>query len=93
MTAPQTIKAKAVWQNGKLVPFGEALTHVSAFGMHYGLGVFEGVRGYRRHKRADAAADEQNDGQDPLRHSPLLRALQSALQANIRQPRAVLRSD
>ena len=43
------MQAKAVWQNGKLVPFAQAVTHVSAFGLHYGLGVFEGVRGYRRH--------------------------------------------
>lgn len=49
MSAQPIIQAKAVWQNGKLVPFGEALTHVSAFGLHYGLGAFEGVRGYRRH--------------------------------------------
>ena len=49
VSAQPTIQAKAVWQNGKLVPFAEALTHVSAFGLHYGLGVFEGVRGYRRH--------------------------------------------
>ena len=45
----RVIQAKAVWHNGKLVPFAEALIHVSAFGLHYGLGVFEGVRAYRRH--------------------------------------------
>jgi branched-chain amino acid aminotransferase len=47
--AQTSLQAKAVWHNGKLVPFAEALIHVSSFGLHYGLGVFEGVRAYRRH--------------------------------------------
>lgn len=42
------IDAKTAWLNGKLVPFPECRVHVSSFGLHYGLGVFEGVRCYRR---------------------------------------------
>ncbi|HMI51254.1 MAG TPA: branched-chain amino acid transaminase [Candidatus Saccharimonadales bacterium] len=35
-----------VWLNGKLRLHGESLTAVSAHGLHYGTGVFEGVRCY-----------------------------------------------
>jgi branched-chain amino acid aminotransferase len=42
------IKTAFVWMNGKLVPFDEAQTHVGAFALHYGVGVFEGIRSYRQ---------------------------------------------
>ena len=43
------ISATSVWLDGRLIPFAEAQVHVTAFTLHYGLGVFEGVRCYRRH--------------------------------------------
>jgi branched-chain amino acid aminotransferase len=42
------IQAEYVWLNGRLVPFAEARTHIIAFTLHYGLGVFEGLRCYLR---------------------------------------------
>ena len=42
------IQAEHVWHNGRLVPFAEARTHVTAFTLHYGVGAFEGLRCYRR---------------------------------------------
>src|SRR5215813_6171502 len=39
-------QTKYVWMNGDIVPWHEAKTHVSAHGLHYGSGVFEGVRCY-----------------------------------------------
>ncbi len=36
-----------VWMNGKLIPWREANVHVSVHGLHYGSGVFEGVRCYQ----------------------------------------------
>jgi branched-chain amino acid aminotransferase len=42
------IRADWVWLDGRLVPFAEATTHVTAFTLHYGLGFFEGIRCYRR---------------------------------------------
>ncbi len=36
-----------IWQNGKLVPWREATTHVLTHSLHYGMSVFEGVRAYR----------------------------------------------
>ncbi len=35
-----------IWQDGKLVPWREATTHVLTHSLHYGLSVFEGVRAY-----------------------------------------------
>ena len=35
-----------IWYDGKLVPWREATTHVLTHTLHYGTGVFEGVRAY-----------------------------------------------
>ncbi|MBB1125183.1 branched-chain amino acid transaminase [Thiospirillum jenense] len=35
-----------IWYDGELVPWREAQTHVLTHTLHYGLGVFEGVRAY-----------------------------------------------
>src|SRR5271156_2296855 len=35
-----------IWYDGKLVPWRDANTHVLTHTLHYGLGVFEGVRCY-----------------------------------------------
>ena len=35
-----------IWMNGDLVPWGEARVHVLTHGLHYGSGVFEGIRCY-----------------------------------------------
>jgi branched-chain amino acid aminotransferase len=37
---------KWVWKNGELMPWETATVHVSAHGLHYGTGVFEGIRCY-----------------------------------------------
>jgi branched-chain amino acid aminotransferase len=39
-------KTKWVWQDGKFLRWDEAKIHSSAFGLHYGVGVFEGIRCY-----------------------------------------------
>ena len=39
-----------IWQDGKLVPWREATTHVLTHSLHYGMGVFEGVRAYKAEK-------------------------------------------
>jgi len=38
--------ADLIWQNGEFVPWAEAKTHVLSHGLHYGTGVFEGIRCY-----------------------------------------------
>jgi branched-chain amino acid aminotransferase len=39
-------KAELIWMNGDLVPWDEAKVHVLTHGLHYGSGVFEGIRCY-----------------------------------------------
>ena len=36
----------SIWFNGRLVPWADARVHVLAHGLHYGTGVFEGMRSY-----------------------------------------------
>ncbi|HSQ08672.1 MAG TPA: branched-chain amino acid transaminase [Chromatiaceae bacterium] len=36
-----------IWLDGKMVPWREATTHVLTHTLHYGMGVFEGVRAYK----------------------------------------------
>ena len=40
-------KDGVIWYDGDLVPWAEAKTHVLTHTLHYGLGVFEGVRAYK----------------------------------------------
>jgi branched-chain amino acid aminotransferase len=35
-----------IWMNGELVDWGDARIHVASHGLHYGTGVFEGIRCY-----------------------------------------------
>lgn len=39
-------QSKWVWMNGKLINWSDATLHVSAHALHYGSGVFEGIRCY-----------------------------------------------
>jgi branched-chain amino acid aminotransferase len=39
-------QSKWVWRNGEIIPWEDATTHVSSHGLHYGSGVFEGMRCY-----------------------------------------------
>jgi branched-chain amino acid aminotransferase len=40
-------KAKFIWMDGKFIPWDEARVHVLTHTLHYGLGVFEGIRAYK----------------------------------------------
>lgn len=39
-------KTKKIWMDGKLVDWDDAMVHVLTHTLHYGLGVFEGIRCY-----------------------------------------------
>lgn len=41
-------KVDTIWVDGSLVPWDAATEHVLAHTMHYGVGVFEGIRAYQR---------------------------------------------
>ena len=39
-----------IWMNGELVDWADAKVHVGVHGLHYGTGVFEGIRCYETPK-------------------------------------------
>src|SRR3954451_9613322 len=39
-------ETKKIWMNGELVDWADATVHVGTHGLHYGSGVFEGIRAY-----------------------------------------------
>jgi branched-chain amino acid aminotransferase len=39
-----------IWMNGELVDWADAKIHVGSHGLHYGSGVFEGIRAYETEK-------------------------------------------
>jgi len=43
-------ETEKIWMNGELVDWGDARIHVGAHGLHYGSGVFEGIRAYETPK-------------------------------------------
>ncbi len=42
------IESELIWMDGELVPYAEAKVHVLSHTLHYGLGVFEGIRAYEQ---------------------------------------------
>ena len=40
-------KVDKIWLDGKLIPWEQANVHVLTHTLHYGLGVFEGIRCYK----------------------------------------------
>ena len=45
------LKADYVWMDGEYVKWDEAKVHVTTHALHYGTGVFEGIRGYWNEER------------------------------------------
>jgi branched-chain amino acid aminotransferase len=45
--AAPRVSAEAIWLDGEMIPFADAKVHVLTHTLHYGLGVFEGIRCYR----------------------------------------------
>jgi branched-chain amino acid aminotransferase len=43
-------ETEKIWMNGELVDWADAKVHVGAHGLHYGTGVFEGIRCYETPK-------------------------------------------
>ncbi len=48
-TSSSVLRADQVWLDGKFVTWDEAQVHVMTHALHYGLGVFEGIRAYKTH--------------------------------------------
>ncbi len=45
-TANSVLRADKVWMDGRLIKWDDANIHVMTHALHYGLGVFEGIRAY-----------------------------------------------
>jgi branched-chain amino acid aminotransferase len=45
-------KSEWIWMNGELVRWDDAKVHVLSHGLHYGTGVFEGIRAYETDRGA-----------------------------------------
>jgi len=43
-------ETEKIWMNGELVDWADAKVHVGTHGLHYGTGVFEGIRAYETPK-------------------------------------------
>ncbi len=43
-------KTEKIWLDGKMVPWDQAQVHILTHTLHYGLGVFEGIRAYEGEK-------------------------------------------
>src|SRR5689334_9453043 len=48
-TSSDVLRSDAIWLDGKFVSWDEARVHVMTHALHYGLGVFEGIRAYKTH--------------------------------------------
>jgi branched-chain amino acid aminotransferase len=46
-TSSQVLRADKIWLDGKLMKWEEGNVHVMTHALHYGLGVFEGIRAYK----------------------------------------------
>jgi branched-chain amino acid aminotransferase len=42
------IESRVIWMDGGFVPFDQAQVHLLSHTLHYGLGVFEGIRAYKQ---------------------------------------------
>jgi branched-chain amino acid aminotransferase len=60
-------QADLIWHNGEFVPWEDAKTHVLSHALHYGTGVFEGVRCYETER--GPAIFRHHDHLDRLRKS------------------------
>ena len=72
-------QADLIWMNGEFVAWEDAKVHVLTHGLHYGTGVFEGIRAY-----------ETELGTAVFRHRDHLQALRPRESVRVRQPREPL---
>ena len=72
-----SIRSDWIWMDGDFVPYDEAKVHLLTHTLHYGLGVFEGIRSY----------DQEGGGGGIFRlHDHLVRLYDSAKMCHIKMP-------
>jgi branched-chain amino acid aminotransferase len=67
-------KAETIWMNGEFVAWDDAKVHVLSHGLHYGTGVFEGIRAYETEN--GTAVFRHRDHLDRLLRSAALYSLE-----------------
>ena len=60
---------KYIWKNGEMVPWEQATTHVLTHALHYGSGVFEGIRCYHNEVTDEAVIFRLRDHMERLQRS------------------------
>ncbi|BDV01320.1 branched chain amino acid aminotransferase [Thermodesulfomicrobium sp. WS] len=87
-------KAETIWFDGELVPWDEAKVHVLTHTLHYGMGVFEGIRCYtctdggsavfrlREHVRRLFDSAKINEMAIPFTEAQICDAIVETLKAN-----------
>lgn len=58
-----------IWKNGEVIPWAEATTHVLSHTLHYGSGVFEGIRCYQNPENGNSYVFRLRDHMERLRRS------------------------
>lgn len=58
-----------IWKNGEFVPWAEATTHVLSHSLHYGSGVFEGIRCYHNDETGKSSIFRLRDHMERLARS------------------------
>ncbi len=48
-TSSNGVRAEQIWLDGRLMKWDEGHVHLMTHALHYGLGVFEGIRAYKTH--------------------------------------------
>jgi branched-chain amino acid aminotransferase len=46
-TSSEVLRADKIWLDGKVMPWEQGQIHIMTHALHYGLGVFEGIRAYK----------------------------------------------
>jgi branched-chain amino acid aminotransferase len=96
------IESEVIWMDGQLVPFADAKVHVLSHTLHYGVGVFEGIRSYAQpdgsggvwrldaHVRRLLESAKMCRMEVPFSHAQVAAACVDTLRAN-RMPEAYIR--
>ncbi|MGI6045616.1 MAG: branched-chain amino acid transaminase [Eggerthellaceae bacterium] len=58
-----------IWKNGEFIPWAEATTHVLSHSLHYGSGVFEGIRCYHNKETGKSSVFRLRDHMERLARS------------------------
>ena len=58
-----------IWKNGEMIPWAEATTHILSHSLHYGSGVFEGIRCYQNPENGKSHVFRLRDHMERLHRS------------------------